>query len=93
MEVDWPIRNKSVTYIIGSPRTIALFGKGSTNEKTFIKDLRKLNDVKIRKSVKFIADTSASNEFIYVVDYTGLQVVIQIEHEDDQQFDISKYDA
>lgn len=92
MEIDWPIKNKNTTYVIGSHRTIALFEKNKDNAKTFIKDLRKLDDLKVRRSVKFVADYSATDEYLYVVDFEGLQVVIQIERDDDP-IDISKYDA
>jgi hypothetical protein len=92
MEIDWPIKSKTVTYVIGSHRTIALFEKNKDNAKTFIKDLRKLDDLKVRRSVKFVADYSATDEYLYVVDFEGLQVVIQIERDDDP-IDISKYDA
>lgn len=81
-----------MTYVIGSHRTIALFEKNKDNAKTFIKDLRKLDDLKVRRSVKFVADYSATDEYLYVVDFEGLQVVIQIERDDDP-IDISKYDA
>lgn len=91
MEIDWPIKNKNTTYIIGSHRTIALFEKNKSNAKTFVKDLRKLEDLIVRKSVKFIADYSAGDDYLYVVDYEGLQLVVQIERDD--EIDISKYDA
>jgi len=92
MEIDWPIKSKTVTYVIGSHRTIALFEKNKENARIFIKDLRKLEDLKVRRSVKFVADYSASDEFLYIVDYEGIQVVIQIERDDDP-IDISKFDA
>lgn len=92
MEIDWPIKSKTVTYVIGSHRTIALFEKNKENAKIFIKDLRKLDDLKVRRSVKFVADYNASDEFLYIVDYEGIQVVIQIERDDDP-IDISKFDA
>lgn len=92
MEIDWPIKSKTVTYVIGSHRTIALFEKNKENARVFIKDLRKLEDLKVRRSVKFVADYSASDEYLYIVDYEGIQVVIQIERDDDP-IDISKFDA
>lgn len=92
MEIDWPIKSKTVTYVIGSYRTIALFEKNKENAKIFIKDLRKLEDLKVRRSVKFVADYMADDSHLYVVDSDGLQVIIQIERDDDP-VDFSKYDA
>ena len=92
MEIDWPIKSKTVTYVIGSHRTIALFEKNKENARIFVKDLRKLEDLKVRRSVKFVADYEADDNHLYIVDSDGLQVIIQIERDDDP-VDFSKYDA
>ena len=91
-EVHWPIKSKNVTYVIGSPRTIALFEKNDGNSKIFIKDLRKLEDVKIRRKVEFVSDVYCEEQYIYIMDYEGLQLIIQIER-DDEPIDFSKFDA
>jgi len=91
-EVHWPIKNKNVTYVIGSPRTIALFEKNDGNAKVFVKDLRNLGDVKVRRKVEFVSDVYCEEKYIYIMDYEGLQLVIEIERDDDP-IDISKFDA
>ena len=92
MELEWPIKSKTATYVIGSPRTIALFEKNKENARIFIKDLRKLDEMKVRRTVKFVTDVYAEDKFIYIMDYEGLQLVIEIERDEDP-IDISKYDA
>lgn len=92
MEIDWPIKSKTVTYVIGSPRTTALFERNKSTATIFIKELRKLKDLKVRRSVKFVIDVMCGDEYIYIMDYEGLQLVIEIERDEDP-IDISKYDA
>lgn len=94
MDLAWPFTAKTVTYIVGSPKSIAIFTKSKTTSKKFVEELRGLGDVKIKKTVKFIAEDGMSDEYIYIVDCDGIQLIVQMQYEDDEvPFDFSKYDA
>lgn len=94
MEIQWPYDDPHTTYIVSSPRCIRLISKA---KKKFVKELKELGDVPVKKKIEFVEDEALSDEFIYVVDDEGIQLVVDMQWPDEAKvkkpLDFSKYDA
>lgn len=98
MEVyEWPYDDEKTTYIVGSEKNIDLFIKSKKVQKQFIADLKDMGDIPVRKKTQFVIEEGMSDEFIYVVDAEGIQLVVEMEWKNDlkskKDFDFTKYDA
>jgi hypothetical protein len=94
---EWPYDDKNTTYIVSSPRCIKLLLK---SKKKFVSELRAFGDVPVKKSVEFVEDEVLTDEFIYVVDDEGIQLIIDMEWPEKKKkskskkdFDFTKFDA
>ncbi|NDC24384.1 MAG: hypothetical protein EBZ49_09695 [Proteobacteria bacterium] len=94
---EWPYDDKNTTYIVSSPRCIKLLLK---SRKKFVSELRAFGDVPVKKSVEFVEDEVLTDEFIYVVDDEGIQLIIDMEWPEKKKkpkskkdFDFTKFDA
>ena len=99
MEVmEWPYDDKNTTYIVSSPRCIKLLLK---SRKKFVSELRAFGDIPIKANVEFSEDEALTDEFVYIVDDEGIQLVIDMEWPQEKKkkpkskkdFDFTKYDA
>lgn len=95
MVLEWPYDDVNTTYIVSSPRCIKLLLK---SKKKLISELREYEDVPIRKNVEFIEDEALNDEFVYLVDCEGIQLIIDMEWPDKKKkrkkpLDFTKYDA
>ncbi|MBU6375658.1 MAG: hypothetical protein KGQ59_06650 [Bdellovibrionales bacterium] len=100
---EWPYDDKDTTYIVSSPRCIKLLLK---SRKKFVSELRSFGDIPIKRTVEFVEDDALTDEFVYVVDDEGIQLVVdmqwpeekkkkkkKISAESKKDFDFTKYDA
>lgn len=101
INLEWPYDDKNTTYIISSPRCIKVLEK---SKKKLIKELKGFGDIPVKQNVELVADEALSDEFVYVVDDEGIQLVIDMEWPAEEKkkkktsktkkdFDFSKYDA
>ena len=94
IEMQWPYDDPNTTYIISSPRCIRLLNK---SKKKFVKELKELGDVPVKKNVEFVEDEALSDEFVYVVDDEGIQLVVDMvwpnQTKGKKPLDFTKYDA
>ena len=93
----WPYDDKYTTYIVSSPRCINFLLK---SDKKFIKELRAFGDVPIKRTVEFVEDDSLTDEFVYIIDDEGIQLIVDMEWPEKKKkskskkdFDFTKYDA
>lgn len=91
MTLEWPFDEVGVTYVVGSVSSMKELFPNRKVKTKFIKELKGMGDVPVKRRVKFVPDAYVSDEFLYVVDSEGLQLVVQLE--EDQPIDISKFDA
>ena len=90
---DWPYTNDKVTYVIGHPDTLKLLDK-PRQRKVFRADLIALNRFEIRKQIRFVRDPYLPEDYVYVCDLLGLQLIIEVAwNKESPPIDISKYDA
>ena len=91
---DWPYTNDKITYVIGHPYTLKLLDK-PRKRKIFRKNLIALKRFTIRKQIRFVRDPYSPEEFLYVCDLHGLQLIIEVDWAKSKKppVDISKYDA
>jgi hypothetical protein len=96
---EWPYDDKNTTYIVSSPRCIKLLLK---SKKKFVEELRSFGDVPIKRSVEFVEDDALTDEFVYIVDDEGIQLVVDMIWDEPKKkkkpkskkdFDFTKYDA
>ena len=96
---EWPYDDKDTTYIISSPRCIKILLKG---RKKFVEELRGFGDIPIKRTVEFVEDDALTDEFVYVVDDEGIQLVVDMVWDEPKKkkvskskkdFDFTKYDA
>jgi hypothetical protein len=94
---EWPYDDKNTTYIVSSPRCIKLLLK---SKKKFVSELRAFGDIPIKQSVEFVEDDSLTDEFVYIVDDEGIQLVVDMVWDEKKKkskskkdFDFTKYDA
>jgi hypothetical protein len=94
VEIDWPYDDPNTTYVVSSPRCIRLIEK---SKKKFIKELKAFGDVPVKRNVEFVEDEALSDEYIYVVDDEGIQLVVDMQWPDESKvkkpLDFTKYDA
>jgi hypothetical protein len=94
VEIEWPYDDPQTTYVVSSPRCIRLIEK---SKKKFVKELKSFGDVPVKRNVEFVEDEALSDEYIYVVDDEGIQLVVDMQWPDEakvkKQLDFSKYDA
>jgi len=96
---EWPYDDKDTTYIVSSPRCIKILLK---SRKKFVDELRGFGDIPIKRTVEFVEDDALTDEFVYVVDDEGIQLVVDMIWEQSKKkkvskskkdFDFTKYDA
>jgi|688.fasta_scaffold108912_2 hypothetical protein len=96
---EWPYDDKDTTYIISSPRCIKILLK---SRKKFVDELRGFGDIPIKRTVEFVEDDALTDEFVYVVDDEGIQLVVDMVWDEPKKkkvskskkdFDFTKYDA
>jgi hypothetical protein len=99
IDLQWPYDDKNTTYIVSSQRCISLLLK---SKKKFVSELKELGDIPIKKNVEFVADEALSDEFVYVVDDEGIQLVVDMvwptekekkKSKSKKPIDFTKYDA
>jgi len=94
MNIEWPFDDPSTTYIVSSPKCIRVLEK---NKKKFVQELKELGDVPVKRNVEFVADEALSDEFVYVMDDAGIQLVVDMEWPQKAKvkkpLDFTKYDA
>lgn len=94
--IEWPYVEVDTTFIVSSPRCIDLLWR---ERKEFVKQLRSLHGVRIKKKVKFVKERGLSDVFVYVVDDGGVRVIVDMEWGEEKvskskkDFDFEKYDA
>ena len=97
---EWPYDEKDTTYIVSSPRCIKMLLK---SRKKFVEELRSFGDIPIKRTVEFVEDDALTDEFVYVVDDEGIQLVVDMVWPEEKKkkkkskskkdFDFTKYDA
>jgi hypothetical protein len=96
---EWPYDDKDTTYIISSPKCIKILLK---SRKKFVDELRGFGDIPIKRTVEFVEDDALTDEFVYVVDDEGIQLVVDMVWDEPKKkkvskskkdFDFTKYDA
>ena len=96
---EWPYDDKDTTYIVSSPRCIKILLK---SRKKFVDELRGFGDIPIKRTVEFVEDDALTDEFVYVVDDEGIQLVVDMIWDQSKKkkvskskkdFDFTKYDA
>jgi len=99
---EWPYDDKDTTYIVSSPRCIRMLLK---SRKKFVEELRGFGDIPIKRTVEFVEDDALTDEFVYVVDDEGIQLVVDMVWPEEEKpkkkksskskkdFDFTKYDA
>ena len=98
MLIEWPYDDQFTTYIVGHPRCIKLISK---SREKFVKELKELGDVPLKQSIEFIEDEQLSDEYLYVVDCDGIQLIVSMEWPVKKKkkkgsktpIDITKFDA
>jgi hypothetical protein len=94
VEIEWPYDDPQTTYVVSSPRCIRLLEK---SKKKFIKELKSFGDIPVKRNVEFVEDEALSDEFVYVVDDEGIQLVVDMEWPGEAKvkkpLDFTKYDA
>jgi hypothetical protein len=94
MEIEWPYDDPNTTYVVSSPRCIRMLEKA---KKKFIKELKDLGDIPVKKNIEFVEDEALSDEFVYVLDNEGIQLVVDMHWPDAEKprkpLDFKKYDA
>jgi hypothetical protein len=94
VEIEWPYDDPNTTYVVSSPRCIRLLEK---SKNKFIKELKAFGDVPVKRNVEFVEDQALSDEYIYVVDDEGIQLVVDMQWPDEAKarkpLDFTKYDA
>jgi hypothetical protein len=94
---EWPFDDQHTTYIVSSPRCIKLLLK---NRNKFVAELRSFGDIPVKRSVEFVEDDTLTDEFIYIVDDEGIQLVVDMQWPEKKKkskskkdFDFTKFDA
>jgi len=92
---DWPYKKKGITYILSSPKVIAGFIKSRKSRVDFVKGLKEMGDIPVKRKVVFQYETFLTDVFIYVADSEGVQTIFRVELEDDfkKPIDFSQFDA
>ena len=94
MEIQWPYDDPNTTYIVSSSRCIRLLEK---SKKKFLKEIKQMGDIPLKKNIEFVADEALSDDFLYIVDDEGIQLVVDMEWPSNSRtkkpLDFTKYDA
>jgi hypothetical protein len=73
------------------------------SRKKFVSELRAFGDIPIKRTVEFVEDELLTDEFVYIVDDEGIQLVVDMVWDEPKKkkkvskskkdFDFTKYDA
>lgn len=92
--LELPELEDGVTYVVGSKRAIDLFVKNKKSRKIFEKDLRAMDDIVVYTDIVYEVETNIKDDYIYVLDSDGMQLVIAMEWVDEKNpIDFSRFDA
>lgn len=92
--LEMPEMQDDTTYIVGSTRCIKLFKKDPKARRLFEKDLRGMQDIVVKRKIRYEVEPKLGDDYVYVVDTDDVQLVIAMEWVDTKSpIDISRFDA